>query len=564
VRRTFLAVALCAILIGSLSSTLYANPLRTVALSGTPAAGTPAGAAFDIFSAPQIDAFGRTMFSANVAGDGIVETNETGVWVERDGGLSLVLREGDAAPGFPTGTVFTNLFALQNGEMNREGDIALLARVTEPAQRGRLAIYTGTGGPLELVARTSLPMPELGASIANFFPGFSFNDEGQIAFGAISPRPFPSSGSDDSLWMYEAGSLELVARTGDAVPDIPVNAAFTIFGYPTLNIHGDLAFAGWSSSAAGVFERRNGATTVAAYKGMPAPGTGAGTSFVRFLANTFTPFEMAPAYNDAGKLAFAASLQGGGISAANDSGVWAGPVGGLELVVREGDQAPGLPSGVVFGDFQGLDPAAVLETRAVLDPLGHVSFMAHLRGPNVAFPYNDSIWSTKNGGLSLVARGGESPPDVVGNSVLGTLLDPKANAQGQIAFSGQLRDPVTNAVVGYGIWAEDQSGILRSIAQTGGVLEMSPGDFRTVLSVGFAGPPQSASSYYPSGSGFNDRGQVAFRAIFTDGSEGLFVSDLVAVPEPASWTLLAAAALASSRCRRRRELLDRCGPLTEP
>jgi hypothetical protein len=34
-------------------------------------------------------------------------------------------------------------------------------------------------------------------------------------------------------------------------------------------------------------------------------------------------------------------------------------------------------------------------------------------------------------------------------------------------------------------------------------------------------------------------GQVAFRATFTDGTQGVFVSDLVAVPEPASvWLLI--------------------------
>jgi hypothetical protein len=39
---------------------------------------------------------------------------------------------------------------------------------------------------------------------------------------------------------------------------------------------------------------------------------------------------------------------------------------------------------------------------------------------------------------------------------------------------------------------------------------------------------------------FNDNGQLTFWASFTDGSEGMFVSNLVAVPEPSSSVLLIA------------------------
>ncbi|MEZ6072461.1 MAG: PEP-CTERM sorting domain-containing protein [Pirellulales bacterium] len=49
---------------------------------------------------------------------------------------------------------------------------------------------------------------------------------------------------------------------------------------------------------------------------------------------------------------------------------------------------------------------------------------------------------------------------------------------------------------------------------------------------------------------FNDRGQVAFGATFTDGTSGIFVSNAVAVPEPASLMLFAVGAtLLRRRCR---------------
>ena len=60
------------------------------------------------------------------------------------------------------------------------------------------------------------------------------------------------------------------------------------------------------------------------------------------------------------------------------------------------------------------------------------------------------------------------------------------------------------------------------------VLEVAPGDFRTIgIPRGLPIPPDGGLSF--SRGGFNDLGQVAFKARFTDGSEGLFVASLSAV-----------------------------------
>lgn len=52
----------------------------------------------------------------------------------------------------------------------------------------------------------------------------------------------------------------------------------------------------------------------------------------------------------------------------------------------------------------------------------------------------------------------------------------------------------------------------------------------------------------------NDRGQIVFQAEFTDGTQGIFISNAVAVPEPATWAVGAAAWLGGAgmtRSRRR-------------
>jgi hypothetical protein len=56
-------------------------------------------------------------------------------------------------------------------------------------------------------------------------------------------------------------------------------------------------------------------------------------------------------------------------------------------------------------------------------------------------------------------------------------------------------------------------------------LEVARGDVRTIEGLGLVG--------------FNNVGQIEFHAQFTDGSEGIFISNLIAIPEPSSMLLLA-------------------------
>src|SRR5262245_65285225 len=88
-----------------------AGNLRTVALTGQPAPGTPGGVTYESFGAlnhPQDDFdyggavlndAGQIAFRANLTGSGVDSTNNQGVWSEGSGGLALVARTGSQAPG---------------------------------------------------------------------------------------------------------------------------------------------------------------------------------------------------------------------------------------------------------------------------------------------------------------------------------------------------------------------------------------------------------------------------------------------------------------------------------
>jgi hypothetical protein len=128
---------------------------------------------------------------------------------------------------------------------------------------------------------------------------------------------------------------------------------------------------------------------------------------------------------------------------------------------------------------------------------------------------------------------------------------PALNNAGQIAFRATLIGSGVDGTNGDGFWATDRTGALQLIAREDDLLEMAPGDFRTISSVVNDGRPIS----------FNNLGQLAFWAGFTDGTSGIFVSNRVAFPEPSS-LLLAASAAAGLFWRRRasREDIGRALP----
>jgi hypothetical protein len=221
-------------------------------------------------------------------------------------------------------------------------------------------------------------------------------------------------------------------------------------------------------------------------------------------------------------LAFISTLANGATSAG--SGIWSNRSGSLELVVRNGVQAPSLPAGVVFADAFSQPP--------LLNDANQIAFIDDLSGAGVDATNQKSLWISGPSGLNLVARDGSSAPGLPGQ-VFKELSLPQLNAAGQIAFLagvGPASDGGSSS-----IWATDRSGVLRLVVRAGDPLEVAPGDVRMIQDFDvmreIPGEHDGRPSY------FNDLGQVAFLANFTDGSQGIFVSNAAAVPEPTAITL---------------------------
>jgi hypothetical protein len=388
---------------------------------------------------------------------------------------------------------------------------------------------------------------------------FVINDAGEVAFQSN----FLGSSSGEGIWVQRHGDLEHVALTGSQAPGMPVGVNFSRlinFLQFSLNNLGQTAFWGAltgsgvnSTNNVGLWSERSGSLVLVARKGGQAPGMPDGVVFSGSLFAAFTN----PALNSAGRTAFAGRVAGAGIDFTNDQGIWSEASGSLALVVRSGTPAPGTPTGVNFRSFFSR------YTSPVLNDAGEVAFFALLAGPGVNPTNNLGLWAGASGSLALVARMGDHAPGTEEGVVFGHIANVSGhtpndvrhailNAAGQTAFFSPLRGSGINDSNDRGIWATDRSGVLQLVAREGDLLEVAPGDFRTISNLTFLANGSDFSTGNSDGrpSAFNNLGQLAFNAAFTDGTSGIFVSNRVAVPEPSS-LLPAALAGVGLLCQRR-------------
>ena len=130
--------------------------------------------------------------------------------------------------------------------------------------------------------------------------------------------------------------------------------------------------------------------------------------------------------------------------------------------------------------------------------------------------------------LRLVARAGDAAPGTSDGVVLSGFLrhstSPSVcaiNGEGQVAFKALIAGPGVDSTNNQGIFATDLEGNLHLIARTGDTFDIGGDEYRTISFLGFV-----SGSGIEDGrrSAFNDAGELAFVAMFSDHSSGVFVA----------------------------------------
>lgn len=430
------------------------SPPTLITAAGGQAPGV-SDATFASINDPILSPGGELIFAAAMRGQGITPANNEGLWIVRDGVITLLMRKGDVLPGGGRISKITNM-------SHRDGEtivMAKLARVRGVITAGNdtvllrvtadgVAVLLQTGTVLDLDDREP---PSSVTKIGALIPvaGSPANARTH-ADGTAIVHATLANRRTALLAIAPNGSITRTLVSGDSAPEAGSAAYWSALGLPAIG--------------------SNGSTTVfkGALKANSAPGN--------------------PAT----------------ISKKNDDALAANTGAGFGFFAREQDVAPG--AGALFAGFS--DP--------VVNDQGIVAFLGKLAAPGATARNNSGIWWGLPGSITLLARIGSAAPDQNGNpdgplfSKFISLALPDGDAAGPV-FVAQVKGATVNAKNQTGIWAFDSTERLRQVIRTGDMVDGEPITGITALT--------GVQTALGASRGFNARGTAVVRLQFPRGGQ---------------------------------------------
>lgn len=239
-----------------------------------------------------------------------------------------------------------------------------------------------------------------------------------------------------------------------------------------------------------------------------------------------------------GSTAFVASVTPPSQSSVNV--LFAGPFSSLAPVGKQGQQAPGLPAGVLYNKFgpnSTVSSGIAFSLDALVSDAGHITYRAGLSGTGVTSSNSVGVFAGLISAPTLIARIGDASPGGAG-LYFKDIAPYSINDSGQVLLWAILADS-TSATVGSSLLLFTPGGSLQTALSTGDIATLAPGDTRIIAGIFPANPE------YTQNSTLSADGRMAVGVEFSDGTEALLV---VQVPAPASNILLLG--ITAMRCRR--------------
>ncbi|MGH7243220.1 MAG: DUF7453 family protein [Phycisphaerales bacterium] len=318
---------------------------------------------------------------------------------------------------------------------------------------GLLGVSAFAGNaPLDVIltSGTAAPNTEAGTQFLSFMaPAVSEN--GNFAFvGNLS-----STSQASGIWTGTPGNWTLLAREGQSLSGGVGPLKSLVKSAIAFNSNNQVAFIASSGSGDGtlrVFRASQAlGVQVLASVGQQAPGMAIGVTFRDFGD---------PVINAAGQISFNASLQGPGITSANQGSVWLYSASVLLPVIKGGD----IPN--------VLQPTTTVRELMLplLNSTGKLAFGGVVQGPLVA-PINESArWTATNWVPSLQIVGGTlvSLSEDGGGYVVRRLLPGmhRMNSAGTIVFFADHDDAYAPPKFAHSIWLTTPTGIIPIVTRT--------------------------------------------------------------------------------------------------
>jgi hypothetical protein len=490
---------------------LALEPLMVSGSSVSGFASTPA--TFATFGNPMINNLRNIAFQSTMAFTGANASNNSGIWVTKNGSLVLAARAGAAAPG---GGVFAKF---GDPQLNNDGRIAFTATLQKGVQGVTAATANGIWqispeGTLSLVARTGSAAPGTSGALFSAFSRLVLTDtKGPVFTATLTTNGTAVTAANNSgLWATNnSGSVVLVARKG-AQPT-PTLTGFSIFnaelGRNGQSCHfrnnGNLLLtAQFGTGPVGLYKVSY--PTFAISSASPAVANlsvapGAGGALFSALGN--------PMMNSAGAFAFSGVLSGNGVLTTTNSGIWLYSSNGTgSQVVRTGQSAPG------GGIFKTL-------SAPVLNSSNEVAFMGTLSGNGVTKTNAAGIWSSdSSGAIQQIVRSGSAAPGIPG-AVFSTFTQLASPDEAGVVFVATMATgpggiATSNNV---GLWAAEAPGDTPELIVRKGdsfTVGSSPKTISDILIFNSSTETAGAARH------MNALGDLIFKITFTDGSSGIF------------------------------------------
>jgi hypothetical protein len=405
-------------------------------------------------SSPRMASNGLIMFGANfwdVGGLTVATANDSALYTGTPGSFQILAREGDVAPGCGGATYSTDFgsMAFNSTSINAAGQIVFQSNLAGAGvvTANNAAWFTGSAGNVQLMLRKGDLAPG-GEQVSAIGPAAQMNSSGQVLVEityVVGSGTTPVTSADDkALWIYTPGlGATQVLREGGSTP-IPgtTYAAPSITGNSVFNAAGQ-ALVGTGLAGAvtvgvddqAIFLVSTAGSSLVVRRGDAAPGVAG--------ANFLTPGIFNMCLTDGGTVAFNSTLVGGGVTPANDSGLFTGTPGNFVLVGREGDVAPG-SGGQTFGPFAGgglfLNTAGQVAFANVLSAGAFVQSLycwdlvlgvQPLFMPNDSLEVQPGVFNTMTQSATIPSSNGEARPLAFAND--GTLTFRTSTSTGAFA-----------------------------------------------------------------------------------------------------------------------------------
>jgi len=186
----------------------------------------------------------------------------------------------------------------------------------------------------------------------------------------------------------------------------------------------------------------------------------------------------------------------------------------LELLMRDGVQAPGLAQGITL-----THGAASFDLLTISDN-EEVILTLKLSGPTINDSNDDVMVRASPTGLSIVAREGDHAPGLA-QDIQWFPTQRLIAPNGRIVLQANLAGPGITSSNSRGLWLIDGPGEPQLVLRLGDLVEVAPGDSRVLTGISLFTPGDHVGGR----SQFNRSGQIPLTLIFGQ-TFGVFVLDV--------------------------------------